>query len=491
MDYNDPSRRQYAQPNPYGPQQSQSSSAQPGGQYSTPGGSVERFRQSSGYLQQSPQAVLPPARASGDAQVYGFGQGSQYGAASSGAAPTMQYSTDMQGADVQRQSDNSQYPPYGSTHMYSMVQPTQQSTQSPYDPVSRYSQRPGTASETLASQIAASQTAAAQYYLAGRSLPSATVPEMAPPHLPSQYQAAAYGAAGPSSTYASAMMDPTQSGAYSYATATQYTPSSAQSVDQAFANYQNQIRTLVTNVRDGSLREVGGLLMDVSHYLLGNAEALGLTRDDDNLHDERIRLWDEFNRAWLVTLERQRELTQEYIRNQGLREPQSIMTAQILEHLSRELVRLCDSVEKHGLVDYQMGVAEEEIMDLLIECLNVLDPDNASAGAEIRRNPPGLSTASAAAGSAISQGANRGTISILLKACIYHFLLTSTIATMMSKREHDEGREKQSDATAKRGRRKRVVQQHPTTTTMTKTTAQPRSARCPPALAPCNVRLNQ
>jgi hypothetical protein len=46
-----------------------------------------------------------------------------------------------------------------------------------------------------------------------------------------------------------------------------------------------------------------------------------------------------------------------------LREPQSIMGARDLERLSSELVRLCDSVEKHGLVDYQMGVAEEDIMD--------------------------------------------------------------------------------------------------------------------------------
>jgi len=60
--------------------------------------------------------------------------------------------------------------------------------------------------------------------------------------------------------------------------------------------------------------------------------------------------------------------------NQPLRDPQSIMTAQTLEHLSRELVRLCDSVEKHGLVDYQMGVAEEEILDLIIRCLSLLDP---------------------------------------------------------------------------------------------------------------------
>jgi len=39
------------------------------------------------------------------------------------------------------------------------------------------------------------------------------------------------------------------------------------------------------------------------------------------------------------------------------------MTTQSLENISRELVRLCDMVERHGLVDYQMGVAEEEIMD--------------------------------------------------------------------------------------------------------------------------------
>lgn len=92
--------------------------------------------------------------------------------------------------------------------------------------------------------------------------------------------------------------------------------------------------------------------------------ALGLTRDDDALHADRIHLWDEFNRAWLTTLQRQLEMTEEMVReNQPLREPQSILSLQSLEHLSRELVRLCDSVEQHGLVDYQMGVAEEEIMD--------------------------------------------------------------------------------------------------------------------------------
>jgi hypothetical protein len=90
----------------------------------------------------------------------------------------------------------------------------------------------------------------------------------------------------------------------------------------------------------------------------------GLTKDDDTVHDERIRLWDEFNRAWLVTLQMQYDMTSELMRtHQTLAEPRSIMSAQVLEHLSRELIRCCDSVETKGLVDYQMGVAEEEIMD--------------------------------------------------------------------------------------------------------------------------------
>ncbi len=42
--------------------------------------------------------------------------------------------------------------------------------------------------------------------------------------------------------------------------------------------------------------------------------------------------------------------------------PQSILQLEVLERMGTELVRLCDSMEKHGLVDYQMGVWEEEIL---------------------------------------------------------------------------------------------------------------------------------
>lgn len=34
----------------------------------------------------------------------------------------------------------------------------------------------------------------------------------------------------------------------------------------------------------------------------------------------------------------------------------------MLERMGDEVVRLCDTMERHGLVDYQMGVWEEEII---------------------------------------------------------------------------------------------------------------------------------
>ena len=55
--------------------------------------------------------------------------------------------------------------------------------------------------------------------------------------------------------------------------------------------------------------------------------------------------------------------------------PQNILQENFLERMGRELVRMCDALERHGLVDYQMGVWEEEIMsgtlNAILEQLNI------------------------------------------------------------------------------------------------------------------------
>ena len=41
---------------------------------------------------------------------------------------------------------------------------------------------------------------------------------------------------------------------------------------------------------------------------------------------------------------------------------QTVLSKTALQHLGDELTRLCDGLEKAGLVDYEMGVWEEEII---------------------------------------------------------------------------------------------------------------------------------
>ncbi len=48
--------------------------------------------------------------------------------------------------------------------------------------------------------------------------------------------------------------------------------------------------------------------------------------------------------------------------DEALYGPQSLISQADLERMGKELVRLCDNVEPHGLVDYQYGVWEEQIV---------------------------------------------------------------------------------------------------------------------------------
>jgi len=85
----------------------------------------------------------------------------------------------------------------------------------------------------------------------------------------------------------------------------------------------------------------------------------GLTVDDVTLHAERIRLWNEFNWAWLTIFQTQKEMLEE---GQRIQHPQTIVPVEYIDKMVKELIRMCDGIEKFGLVDYQYGVREEEII---------------------------------------------------------------------------------------------------------------------------------
>lgn len=45
----------------------------------------------------------------------------------------------------------------------------------------------------------------------------------------------------------------------------------------------------------------------------------------------------------------------------------SMLAVDVLDKMGKELIRLCDKMEPHGLVDYQMGIWEEEILSGKLE----------------------------------------------------------------------------------------------------------------------------
>ncbi|RPA86113.1 hypothetical protein BJ508DRAFT_321789 [Ascobolus immersus RN42] len=143
--------------------------------------------------------------------------------------------------------------------------------------------------------------------------------------------------------------------------------------EDAYSEYQRALHETYQMIRDGRLSTAGTSLLKVSEWLLSNAVTLGLVRDEKALHAYRTRMWDEFNLCWITCLRKQKDLLQEGILATELQPARDLLQVDALKKMGDDLVRLCDSLEKHGLVDYQFGVWEEEIIDELQECLDLME----------------------------------------------------------------------------------------------------------------------
>ncbi|PVH68441.1 hypothetical protein DL98DRAFT_522746 [Cadophora sp. DSE1049] len=139
-------------------------------------------------------------------------------------------------------------------------------------------------------------------------------------------------------------------------------------MEAAYTAYQTALKQIFQNIINGRLGEASLSLLEVSEWLLGHVWDLGLTVDEVALHSDRIRLWGEFNTAWLSIFQKQKDLIES---GQQLQRGQSLMTQEFINKMAKDLIRMCDAVEKHGLVDYQYGVAEEQIIMILTECLDL------------------------------------------------------------------------------------------------------------------------
>ncbi|KAK4234589.1 hypothetical protein C8A03DRAFT_18540 [Achaetomium macrosporum] len=130
-------------------------------------------------------------------------------------------------------------------------------------------------------------------------------------------------------------------------------------LDVEYARYQSTLKAIFQNIRDGVLATAGADLLPASDWLLSHVVGLGLTSDDPDPFGEPIKIWNDFNHAWLAMFQRQKEMMGSGQQFWG----QALIPREGLKEMGNELVRLCDKIQTHGLVDYQRGVWKERIME--------------------------------------------------------------------------------------------------------------------------------
>ncbi|KAJ9130553.1 hypothetical protein NKR23_g12149 [Pleurostoma richardsiae] len=137
---------------------------------------------------------------------------------------------------------------------------------------------------------------------------------------------------------------------------------------KAFNDYEAGLKDVFSLITCGALRKAADVLLSLSDWLLSHVKELGLTSDVESMHQERLELWNNFNHCWLALFQAQKDLF-----DSNLRPGQELISRDRLKDMGNELVHLNDTIEQHGLVDYQYGVWEEQIIDVLEECCDILD----------------------------------------------------------------------------------------------------------------------
>ncbi|CEO58315.1 hypothetical protein PMG11_03046 [Penicillium brasilianum] len=267
--------------------------------------------------------------------------------------------------------------PYESAMLYGFGQ--QGSAHGPFDVVPQYSTRQSAAIEALSNQMAIPQYFPEEPTGAG-------VPGLSPYLNTLPYnQPGPMARASNAHPFPTTMADFTSIGTGSSGQAVEQQQQQQQidpsqqpvtdtsSLDQAYAQYQRALRSTFDQTRAGRLVEASESLMEISEWLVTNARDLGILRDEHQLYPDRLQLWNNFNLCWLAVCQKQKDLTQDVVAT-GRQSPQtSLLSRDRMEAMGKDLIQLCDQLEQHGLVDYQMGIWEEEILSVLGQCLDLME----------------------------------------------------------------------------------------------------------------------
>ncbi|KAL7649194.1 hypothetical protein ACMYSQ_012420 [Aspergillus niger] len=111
--------------------------------------------------------------------------------------------------------------------------------------------------------------------------------------------------------------------------------------------------------------EAAEVILGFLLWVTSDAVARGILYDDAAVHPRQLRLWSEFNICCLAVWQKQKDLTRASMKA-NIPLPDPCLNISQIETFGEELIAICDRIEKHGLVDYEVGVWEEEILSMLV-----------------------------------------------------------------------------------------------------------------------------
>ncbi|KAK2666737.1 hypothetical protein RAB80_017854 [Fusarium oxysporum f. sp. vasinfectum] len=246
--------------------------------------------------------------------------------------------------------------------MYNVGQPSTQNTV--YD-AQQFSSRQPAAMQMMPQDVASSYFGSETGASAGPSLQQPTQGSSGSANVYQQSNAMSYASNSMSSV--STMPQATNTADVSLTDDHDYAEGA---LEEKWVSYQRQLGSIFQKIVNGSLKSASETLLSVTSWLLSQVADLGLNLDETNLHADRIQLWNDFNHAWLGLGQRQIVLMTS---PQQLSSTQSLVSKAMIKKMGNELIRLCDGIERHGLVDYQYGVWEDQITAVLEDCLDLYD----------------------------------------------------------------------------------------------------------------------
>lgn len=335
---------------------------------------------------------------------YGYQDQQPYaGSAMHGSSPMqgveMQYSPAYV-QDVARQQSLGQpssHQTYGQFAQGQMPPPAPQPSM--YETMSQYQPRQSTAIEVMSSQLGSVPQYLQHGEQVGMALPTpgshfstsqadqAMYPHAAMPRaqLPSQYP--------PGQDYLLAESQPVQP--------PQPSAADQEALQEEVRQYEEQLRAIFDAIIAGRVSEAAEQILVISRWLVGAVVPLGrfsygahrmptnrltgLHHDDKERYEERLLLWRRLNLCWEALGQKQKDITEHTF--QTGRQPADILSAETIKRLVDELVSFADQLEAYGLVDYEMGIAEEQICHIFTVCLDLL-PRNGQDSRGGQARPP-------------------------------------------------------------------------------------------------------